>query len=83
MSDLTGGKGIAHGFCVVTDNDNDKAFMVFNGAIDPDAGFDGDFQWTGGTGKYTGMKGNNTFRAIFIGATPEGRGVHQGEWQLP
>ncbi len=83
MTDLTGGKGNAHGVCVVTDKDDDKAFLAFNGTIDPDTGFNGDYQWTGGTGKYAGMKGNNTFRAIFIGATSEGRGALRGEWQLP
>ena len=83
MTDLTGGKGNAHGVCVVTDKDDDKAFLAFNGTIDPDTGFNGDYQWTGGTGKYTGMTGNNTFRAIFIGATSEGRGALQGAWHLP
>ena len=33
--------------------------------------FSGDYQWTSGTGKYTGIAGNNTFRATRIGATPE------------
>ena len=49
MSDLTGGKGIAHGVCVVTDKEDDKAFLVWNGTIDPDTGFNGEYEWTGGT----------------------------------
>jgi len=36
-----------------------------------------------GTGKYAGMKGNNTFSATGIGSTSEGRGLLKGEWQLP
>ena len=51
--------------------------------IDLATGLNGDYQWTGGTGKYTGMKGNNTFSATGIGSTSEGRGLLKGEWQLP
>jgi len=51
--------------------------------IDPATGLNGDYQWTGGTGKYAGMKGNNTFSATGIGSTSEGRGLLKGEWQLP
>ncbi len=83
MSDLTGDKGIAHGVCVVTDKDDEKAFIVWNGTIDPDTEFNGEYQWTGGTGKYSGINGNNTFRAMGIGATTEGLGALRGEWQLP
>lgn len=83
VSDLTNGKGIANGVGVFTDKEDDKAFFVWKGTIDPDTGFNGDYQWTGGTGKYNGLKGNNTFNAFNIGATPEGVGELRGEWQLP
>ena len=36
VSDLIQGKGDAHGYCVVTDKNNDKAFLVWKGTIDPD-----------------------------------------------
>ena len=68
---------------MVTDKEDDKAFIVWNGTIDPDTGFNGDYQWTEGTGKYKGMTGNNTFNAFGIGTTPEGVGGLKGEWQLP
>jgi len=42
----------------------------------------GDFQWTGGTGKYTGIKGNNTFDAVFVTAN-SGYALQKGEWRLP
>lgn len=83
VSDVVNGKGDANGYCVITDKDNDNAFLIWKGTIDPAAGFNGDYQWTGGTGKYTGMKGNNTFSATGIGSTSEGRGLLKGEWQLP
>jgi hypothetical protein len=68
VTDLLNGKGDAQGYCVVTDKT---------------AGFNGEYQWTGGTGKYTSMKGNNTFQATIIGSSAEGRGMLKGEWQLP
>jgi len=83
VRDLLDEKGTAQGYCVITDKTNDKAFLVWRGTIDPTTGFNGDYQWTGGTGKYRGMTGNNTFSAISVGSTSEGRGVLRGEWQLP
>ncbi len=83
VSDVVNGKGDANGYCVITDKDNDNAFLIWKGIIDPATGFNGDYQWTGGTGKYTGMKGNNTFSATTIGSTSEGRALLKGKWQLP
>jgi hypothetical protein len=83
ITELVKGKGNAQGHCIVTDKDNDKAFLVWKGTIDPATGFNGDYQWTSGTGKYTGIKGDNTFRATLIGSTTEGRGLLKGEWRLP
>jgi len=62
VRDLLDEKGTAQGYCVITDKTNDQAFLVWRGTIDPTTGFNGDYQWTGGTGKYRGMTGNNTFR---------------------
>ena len=83
VSDLINGKGDAHGYCVVTDKANDKAFLVWKGKLDPATGFNGDYQWIGGTGQYTGLKGNNTFQATIIGSSSESRSILKGEWQLP
>jgi hypothetical protein len=58
-------------------------FLVWKGTIDQAAGFYGDYQWTSGIGKYTGIAGSNTFRATSIGVTMEGRGLLKGEWKLP
>ena len=69
----------SQGYCIVTDQDGDKAFLVWKAG----KGFDGDFQWTGGTGKYTGITGNNTFTAFLIGPSSSGYSVWKGEWKLP
>jgi hypothetical protein len=82
-SDLIDEEGDAGGYCVITDGDSDKAFLEWHGTIDPATGFNGDYHWTGGTGKYTGMTGENTLSAGIVGATPEGRGILSGEWRLP
>ena len=83
VSDLINGKGDVHGYCVVTDKANDKAFLVWKGKLDPATGFNGDYQWIGGTGQYIGLKGNNTFQATIIGSSSESRSILKGEWQLP
>src|SRR5712691_4537432 len=80
VNDVTNGVSTSsHGYCVVTDKDGDKAFLVWKGG----KGFEGDYQWTGGTGKYSGIKGNNTFRAFALPSTSQGYGLLKGEWQLP
>ena len=83
VTELTDGEGTAHGVGTFTDKEDDKAFFVWKGTINAETGFSGDYQWTGGTGKYSGLKGNNTFNAFGIGTTTEGVGELKGEWQLP
>jgi hypothetical protein len=84
VNDIVNGLSIGmHGYCIVTDKDGDKAFLVWKGKdTSPNVG-GGDFQWTGGTGKYSGIKGNNTYRYTGIGTTPAYSVVWEGEWQLP
>ena len=84
VNDIVNGLSIVnHGYCVVTDKDGDKAFAVWKGKdTSPNVG-GGDFQWTGGTGKYSGIKGNNTYRYAGIGTTSAYSVVWEGAWQLP
>ena len=82
ITDTTNGKGTASGHCLITDKDNDKVFATWKGTIDPEAGFNGDYRMTGGSGKYAGISGDGTFRATTIGDTPQGRGLLQGDWKL-
>ncbi len=84
VNDLVNGVSLANsGYCIVTDKDGDKAYLVWKGkGTGPNVG-GGDFQWTGGTGKYAGIKGNNTYRYTGIGDTPRGWVIWEGEYQLP
>ena len=84
VNDIVNGLSLAnHGYCIVTDKDGDKAFQVWKGKdTSPNVG-GGDFQWTGGTGKYSGIKGNGTYRYTGISNTPGYSVVWEGEWQLP
>jgi hypothetical protein len=71
------------GNCILTDKDGDRATLVW--LCDAKVGdrCDGPMEWVGGTGKYTGIKGNNTFDGGFVGAGPQGYSLWKGEWQLP
>jgi hypothetical protein len=72
-----------HGYCVMTDKDGDKAFFGWQGkGIGPES-YAGTFQWTGGTGKFLGLQGNNTWRGVTIGNTMAFSVVWEGEWRLP
>jgi hypothetical protein len=44
---------------------------------------EGTFKWTGGTGKYSGLQGNNTFRDTVIGKTASFVVLWEGDWRLP
>ena len=84
VNDLVGGVATRNlGYCTVTDKDGDKAFLVWKGeGTGPNANA-GDFQWTGGTGKFAGIKGNNGWRGAGIGDTPRGWVIWEGEWHKP
>jgi hypothetical protein len=84
VNDILNGLALGnHGYCIITDKDGDKAFYVWKGKDTSPGVGGGDFQWTGGTGKYSGIKGNNTYRYTAIGATSAYSVVWEGEWQLP
>jgi hypothetical protein len=72
-----------HGHCVIADKDGDKAFSVFQGKGSAPGIIAGDFQWTGGTGKFTGIQGTNTYHVTAIGKTRAAWIVWEGEWRLP
>ena len=84
VNDIVNGTSIGnHGYCIVTDKDGDKAFLVWKGQdTSPNAG-GGDQEWIGGTGKYRGIKGKSTYRYTGIGTTPAFAVVWEGEWQIP
>jgi hypothetical protein len=84
VEDIVGGVvSAAHGYCIMTDKDGDKAFLVWEGKGTAPATGGGPFKWTGGTGKYSGLQGNNTFRWVDIGKTGSTVVVWEGDWRLP
>ena len=48
-------KGNAAGYCIVTDTDGDQAYVSWHGEGNNVSG-SGTFEWTGGTGKYKGIR---------------------------
>jgi hypothetical protein len=79
LQDIVGGLVIAgHGYCIMTDKDGDKAFLVWEGKNTAPGTGGGPFKWTGGTGKYSGLQGNNTFHYTAIGKTQAFVGVWEG-----
>jgi hypothetical protein len=53
----------AGGYCVLSDTDGDKAFVTWESSGTPASG-PGTFTYTGGTGKYEGISGTNTFVGV-------------------
>ena len=84
VADIVNGLDIAgHGFCIVSDKTGDKAFLAWKARETSLGVGKGEFQWTGGTGKYAGISGNNTFSFVSIGNTPASAVIWEGEWRLP
>ena len=48
---------VAHGYCVITDEDDDKAVLVWSCKDQQKWHCDGTAEWMTGTGKYTGLEG--------------------------
>lgn len=61
----SGGHSMANGVCVLIDTDGDKIFSrwAITGAF-PVGTEPGDWEFTGGTGKYAGIKGKNKFQCV-------------------
>ena len=83
-NDLVDGVSTAiNGHCIIADKDGDKIFTVYEGKGSAPGIIAGTNQWTGGTGKFTGIQGNNTFHVTAIGKTLASWIVWEGEWRLP
>jgi ABC transporter substrate binding protein len=55
------------GYCVIADTDGDHAYLVFEANDTPGFEVKGTFDYTGGTGKYKGITGKNTYRGVGMG----------------
>lgn len=71
-----------NGDCVATDPDGDKVAMAWKCTTCPATG---EFQWTGGTGKYAGIRGRGTFVQTDAGPAGSNAGwsAWKGQWELP
>lgn len=78
VNDIVDGVSVsAHGYCVGKDKDGDTLVYVWQGEK-----FAGTFQFTGGTGKYAGIKGNSSWQGVATPGTMQGYTLFKGEWQL-
>jgi len=82
FNDVDHGHANANGTCVVTDTDGDKIFVEWKCAGMMPA-CPGTERFVGGTGKYTGISGDQQFQGNFIGDTGAGWSDWKGEYQLP
>ena len=82
LAEVNQGHINANGTCVVTDADGEKIFVEWKCAGEMPA-CPGDERFVGGTGKYTGISGNQKFQGNFIGDTGAGWSDWSGEYKLP
>jgi len=82
FNDVNKGRANANGTCVVMDADGDKIFVEWkcSGVMPACPGTE---RFVGGTGKYKGISGKQTFQGNFIGDTGAGWSDWKGEWKLP
>jgi hypothetical protein len=62
-NDTNSKKSKAAGYCIISDADGDQAYLVWQAEGDTVTN-PGTFEYTGGTGKYKGVSGKNTFVGI-------------------
>ncbi len=81
-NDVNQGRANAVGTCVVMDAVGDKIFVEWkcSGVMPACPGTE---RFVGGTGKYKGISGNQTFQGNFIGDTGAGWSDWKGEYKLP
>lgn len=69
--DVNARKHTANGYCTVADGDGDQAYISWIIRGDGRSGA-GTFAYTGGTGKYKGIKGTNNFTTLIQVNWPDG-----------
>ena len=77
--DFNNKKSKAGGYCVITDLDGDSAYLNWRLEGDTVNG-SGTFEYTGGTGKYKGISGNNTFVGNRLINWPDGTATGHATW---
>jgi hypothetical protein len=82
VNDINKGTANAHGYCTVTDKEGDRVSSTWK-CQGPFPRCDGEWQFTGGTGKYAGIRGAGTFTGHVLVPTSSGYSESKGEWRLP
>lgn len=77
--DLNARKHTAGGYCTVADADGDQVYMSWLIKGDGRSGA-GTFSYTGGTGKYKGIKGTNNFTTLIQVNWPDGTTSGFASW---
>lgn len=80
---LDGRESHAVGVCVITDKDGDKIFATWSNRGAPLVRPNGDVRWTGGTGKYAGIKATGRFDTTVLAPTNSGFSVWNMPYELP
>jgi len=82
-TDLNNKKTKAGGYCVITDLDGDQAYLTWqlpSGTPGLGQHGPGTFKYTGGTGKYKEITGDNTFVGITQAHWPDGTSSGYATW---
>jgi hypothetical protein len=83
------GAGTTIAYCTLTDLDGDQIFRKSerSGSLGVSQDKPGKWQWTGGTGKYTGISGGGTLVVTYLKSsapgTAQGYTDEEGEYKLP
>jgi len=77
--DTNNKKSKAAGYCVMSDPNGDQAYLKWQNEGDGITG-PGTFEWTGGTGKYQGISGSNTFVGHTQVNWPDGTASGYATW---
>src|ERR1700730_1878 len=80
--DLNNKKNKVGGYCIITDADGDQAYLSFQAEGDTVRGT-GTFDYTGGTGKYKGISGANTFVGVSQVSWKDGTSSGYSLWNRP
>lgn len=77
--DMNMKQATAGGYCIVTDGEGDQAYLSWQNKGDGRDGT-GTFSFTGGTGKYKGIKGSNKFTSLIQVNWPDGTSSGFASW---
>ncbi len=82
-ADIANGEVTFKGYCTLTDADGDKIFGDWSGGGPSTGEIVGHVNMTGGTGKYTGIKGGWDFQCRGVGTDDQLFCTQQVEHELP